>query len=114
MSDSKLIKCGKLFDGIQEALQPDMEILVEGNRIAAVGKDLTCPEGAEVIDLTDCTVTPGMIDAHVHSQYIDWPTRNHDIVYRGAAWKSMCHLYNARECLYRGFTNNSFHWEFNL
>ena len=72
MSDSKLIKCGKLFDGIQEALQPDMEILVEGNRIAAVGKDLTCPEGAEVIDLTDCTVTPGMIDAHVHSQYIDW------------------------------------------
>lgn len=104
MSESKLIKCGKMFDGINDTLQPDMEILVEGNRISAVGKALACPEGTEMIDLTDCTVTPGMIDAHVHSQYIDWPTRNHDIVYRGAAWKSMCHLYNARESLYRGFT----------
>ena len=67
MSESKLIKCGKMYDGINDTLQPDMEILVEGNRISAVGKALDCPEGTEVIDLTDCTVTPGMIDAHVHS-----------------------------------------------
>ena len=36
MSESKLIKCGKMFDGINDTLQPDMEILVEGNRISAV------------------------------------------------------------------------------
>lgn len=59
MSESKLIKCGKMFDGINDTLQPDMEILVEGNRISAVGKALACPEGTEMIDLTDCTVTPG-------------------------------------------------------
>ena len=104
MSEYKLIKCGKLFDGKNDCLQPNMEILVKGKYIEAVGKNLQVPEQAEIIDLTKVTVTPGMIDAHVHSQYIDWHTRNHDIVFRGPAWKSMCHLYVARECLYRGFT----------
>ena len=104
MGDFKLIKCGKLYDGIQDTLQEDMEILVNGKVIESVGQDLEYPEGTEIIDLKECTVTPGMIDAHVHSQYIDWKTRNHDIVYRGASWKGMCHLYVARECLYRGFT----------
>lgn len=98
------IKCGKLYDGIHDELKPNINILVREKRIEAVGEKLTCPVDAKVINLRECTVTPGMIDAHVHSQYIDWHTRNHDIVYRGPAWKGMCHLYVARECLYRGFT----------
>lgn len=104
MAGFKLIKCGKMYDGIQDTLQENMEILVKDKLIEAVGPNLEYPEGTEIIDLQNCTVTPGMIDAHVHSQYIDWHTRNHDIVYRGASWKGMCHLYVARECLYRGFT----------
>lgn len=104
MEKFKLIKCGKMYDGIQDQLQENTEILIRGKVIEHVGRNLEYPEGTELIDLQDCTVTPGMIDAHVHSQYIDWKTRNHDIVYRGPAWKSMCHLYVARECLYRGFT----------
>lgn len=99
-----LIKCGKLYDGINDTLQDQMEILIEDDLIREVGKKIIAPQGAEVIDLSDCTVTPGMIDAHVHTQHVDWHTRNHDIVYRGPAWKSMCHLYNARESLFRGFT----------
>ena len=104
MEKFKLIKCGKMYDGIQDQLQENTEILIRGKVIEHVGRNLEYPKGTELIDLQDCTVTPGMIDAHVHSQYIDWKTRNHDIVYRGPAWKSMCHLYVARECLYRGFT----------
>ncbi len=104
MSEFKLIKCGKMYDGISDTLQENMEILVNGTMIEKVGKQLDCPKNTEIINLPDCTVTPGMIDSHVHSQYIDWHTRNHDIVYRGPAWKSMCHLYVARESLYRGFT----------
>lgn len=105
MGTFQLIMCGKMYDGIQDKLQENMEILIQDKTIKAVGQNLDYPEGTEIIDLKDCTVTPGMIDAHVHSQYIDWHTRNHDIVYRGPAWKSMCHLYVARECLYRGFTS---------
>ncbi len=42
------------------------EILVEGERIAAVGSAVTHPAGAEVLDLGDTTLLPGLIDAHVH------------------------------------------------
>lgn len=100
----QLIKCGKLYDGKSDCLKENMQILIKGKHILEAGTNLHCPSDAKIIDLSEFTVTPGMIDAHVHSQYIDWHTRNHDIIYRGPAWKSMCHLYNARESLYRGFT----------
>jgi imidazolonepropionase-like amidohydrolase len=42
------------------------EILVEGERIAAAGPAVSHPAGAQVIDLGDTTLLPGLIDAHVH------------------------------------------------
>lgn len=42
------------------------EVLVEGERIAEVGTAVRHPAGAEVIDLGDRTLLPGLIDAHVH------------------------------------------------
>jgi imidazolonepropionase-like amidohydrolase len=42
------------------------EILVEGERISAVGSTVTHPANAQVIDLGDTTLLPGLIDAHVH------------------------------------------------
>ena len=42
------------------------EVLVEGERIVAAGTSVTRPAGAEVIDLGDTTLMPGLIDAHVH------------------------------------------------
>jgi imidazolonepropionase-like amidohydrolase len=42
------------------------EVLVEGNRVVSAGSSVTRPAGAEVIDLGDRTLMPGMIDAHVH------------------------------------------------
>ncbi len=42
------------------------EVLVEGQRIAAAGAPVAHPAGAEVIDLGDRTLLPGLIDAHVH------------------------------------------------
>lgn len=49
-------------------------IVVEGNRIRAVGpaSDVTIPEGAEVVDVSGRTIIPGLIDAHAHgSQGVD-------------------------------------------
>jgi len=99
-----LVKCGKLFNGIIEELMPNMEILVESNKIVAVGRNLDSPEGSEIIDLGKFTVTPGMIDAHMHTQHFDWHNRQNEIIFRGPSWKGMAHLYNARESLFRGFT----------
>src|SRR5258708_15137324 len=42
------------------------EILGEGERIAAAGSAVSHPAGAQVIDLGDTTLLPGLIDAHVH------------------------------------------------
>ena len=42
------------------------EVLVEGNRIREAGTHVTRPAGAEVIDLGDVTLMPGLIDAHTH------------------------------------------------
>src|SRR6202020_758917 len=42
------------------------EILVEGERITAVGSAVSHPTGARLIDLGDATLMPGLIDAHVH------------------------------------------------
>src|SRR5277367_3761049 len=42
------------------------EVLVEGEKIVAAGTHVERPAGAEVIDLGDATLMPGLIDAHVH------------------------------------------------
>lgn len=48
-----------------KVLEPG-EILVEGERIRAIGSSVDRPAGAKVIDLGDTTLLPGLIDAHVH------------------------------------------------
>jgi imidazolonepropionase-like amidohydrolase len=42
------------------------EVLVEGDRISAVGVSVAHPGGATFIDLGDTTLMPGLIDVHVH------------------------------------------------
>ena len=44
------------------------DILIDGNRIAAVGPSgsLTVPDGAEVRDVSGMTITPGFVDTHAH------------------------------------------------
>ncbi len=104
MNNFKLLRCGKLFNGIDEKLIPNMEILINENKIASVGQNLEHPKETEIIDLGNYTITPGLIDAHMHTQHFDWHNRQNEIIFRGPSWKGMAHLYNAREALYRGFT----------
>jgi imidazolonepropionase-like amidohydrolase len=54
----------KIFDGIREQLM-DGAVLVEGNRITAVGRNLDA-SGAQVIDGGGRTLMPGLIDMHSH------------------------------------------------
>jgi N-acetylglucosamine-6-phosphate deacetylase len=41
-------------------------VVVEGERIVAVGRDLNIPQGAEIIDAGDGYISPGFIDIHTH------------------------------------------------
>jgi imidazolonepropionase-like amidohydrolase len=60
------IRAGRLFDARAGALLNNQIVLVKGERITDVGPNLAIPAGARVIDLSNATVMPGMIDAHVH------------------------------------------------
>jgi 5-methylthioadenosine/S-adenosylhomocysteine deaminase len=53
-----------ILDPVQ--IELDWDVLVEGSRIAAVGKNLVVPGGAEVLDGRGCAVMPGLVNAHTH------------------------------------------------
>jgi imidazolonepropionase-like amidohydrolase len=63
------IRAGHLIDGRSAASIQNAVILVEGEKIKAVGPNLAIPAGAQVIDLTKSTVLPGLIDCHTHIGY---------------------------------------------
>lgn len=65
---SKAFVGGTLFDGTGRPPTRDSVIVVEAERIIAVGErgQVEVPEGTEIIDITGKTVTPGLIDAHLH------------------------------------------------
>jgi imidazolonepropionase-like amidohydrolase len=61
-----VLHAARLLDVKAGKLITPGEILVEGERIVEVGSAVKRPPGAEVIDLGDRTLMPGLIDAHIH------------------------------------------------
>ncbi|UFH56451.1 amidohydrolase family protein [Spirosoma sp. KNUC1025] len=61
-----LIRVGKLYDSQTRTFLKNQQILIQNDLIRDIGVKLTIPKGATVIDLAQCTVTPGLIDAHTH------------------------------------------------
>jgi 5-methylthioadenosine/S-adenosylhomocysteine deaminase len=67
-----VVKKTTAFVGPSYIRQDKVDILIEGDQIAAIGADLAHPTGAEIIDGSDFFVTPGFINGHFHpSQQIN-------------------------------------------
>jgi imidazolonepropionase-like amidohydrolase len=83
-------------------LQPG-EILVEGERIKAVGMSVDHPQGAKVIDLGDTTLLPGLIDAHVHL-FLHPGAEDLQTVEESVPWRTILAEQAAKADLMAGFT----------
>src|SRR4051812_10805692 len=64
--DSTVIVAGRLLDPATGTTVRGQQILVVGGRIAQVAATVTHSAASRVIDLSQFTVLPGLIDAHVH------------------------------------------------
>ncbi len=83
-------------------LQPG-EILVEGERIRAVGVSVDRPQGAKIIDLGDVTLLPGLIDAHVHL-FLHPGDEDLQTVEESVPWRVILAEQAAKADLLAGFT----------
>jgi imidazolonepropionase-like amidohydrolase len=90
------VQAGKLFDPVAGKMLPNRTILIEGERIIAEGPagEISIPNGAAVIDLSQATVLPGLIDGHVHLTDATG----------GLQHQVLVALHNATESLRAGYT----------
>jgi len=98
------IKCGKLFDGKSDKLLDNQIIIVENNRIVAVGANVEIPANAKIIDMSGATVLPGLIDAHTH-MFLHNGDYNDQLLKEQIAYRAIYATIHARQTLEAGFTS---------
>ncbi len=79
------------------------EVLVQGERIVEVGSAVKHPQGAEVIDLGDHTLMPGLIDAHVHL-FLHPGAEDLQTIQESVPQRTIMAVLQARDDLMAGFT----------
>src|SRR6266404_8039911 len=98
------IRAGRLIDPDSGTVLTDQIILIQDNKIQAVGKSLTIPNGANVIDLSTRTVLPGLIDCHTHVADGHSDGEPFNVLEKTASQIVLESVTNARKTLESGFT----------
>jgi imidazolonepropionase-like amidohydrolase len=104
-----LIAGGNVIDGTGSAPQSNTDVLIKGDRIVGVGKNLAIDpadiSSSEKIDATGLTVMPGLIDAHVHVTLGEPRTNDELFMHRDAPTSAILAAYNVRKILKAGVTS---------
>ncbi len=106
---TKAFLVGTVVDGTGAPPRHDCAVIVERDRITAFGgrSEVTIPPDAELIQAPDATLTPGLIDLHVHLAYSGSPQRDRfrtDVVSLSYAQMALRAAGYAAASLRAGFT----------
>lgn len=100
------VRCGSLIDGLDDAAQIDRLVVIIGERTAfVVPGDTPPPENAEVVDLSEYSCLPGLIDTHTHIALVPEDSSDLTVYYRRPMDETIAMTeQNAAKTLHAGFT----------
>ncbi len=99
-----IVRAGKLLDVKSGKLQTNQAVVIEGDKIVSVGpaSEIKTSSTDTVIDLSNATVLPGLIDAHTHLTFN--PQFGYDALAISVPREALIGAHNARLTLEAGFT----------
>lgn len=102
-----LVTGGTLIDGTGSPARPSTDVLVEPDRIVAVGEDAASSAVADatVIDAAGKTVMPGLIDSHVHCTFDDVISNDELFFHRDPTIAAFATAKNLQKILRSGVTS---------
>ena len=106
-AQTTLLRPAQVFDGTDPKPHPGWQVLVDGDRIAAVGPALAAPAGTITIDLPGDTLMPGMIEGHSHlflHPYDETPWDD-QVLHEPLALRTARAVAQAQATLMAGFTS---------
>ncbi len=93
----------RVIDGRSNTLGTATVVLVEGDHISAIGDRSIIPAGAEIVELGDATLLPGMINAHEHPLMYASDYQNAQLA-SSSAYKGLMGLAGLQRLLLAGWT----------
>jgi imidazolonepropionase-like amidohydrolase len=100
---SLVLHSARMLDVSTGQMIAPAEVLIEGVRIAGAGRTVNHPARAEIIDLGDQTLLPGLIDAHVHL-FLHPGAEDLQTVQESVPQRTIAAVLAARDDLMAGFT----------
>ena len=101
--DVSFVVAGRLIDTLEGESVTNPVVEIRGDRIVAVTSGGTIPDGANVIDLGDATILPGLADMHTHLTFYDTDFGMGTLALSGPDY-AIRGVVNARRALLAGFT----------